>query len=128
VRGHALVVTPADVGVWHSLRICSPARVWCELGAQLTLADLVAAGDYLLHSDRRMPALASKQSLADAVARYPGRRGRRRLRAALALLDAASESPQESRLRVTILLGGIPGVVANLPITAGDPGEQGRPG
>ena len=117
VRGHTLSVAPADVGVWHSLRICSPARVWCELGALLTLADLVAAGDYLLHSDRRMPALASKQILADAVARYPGRRGRRLLRAALALLDAASESPQESRLRVIILLGGIPGVVANLPIT-----------
>ena len=55
--------------------------------------------------------------MTDAVAHYPGRRGRRVLRTALGLLDAASESPQESRLRVVILLGGIPGVVANLPIT-----------
>ena len=59
------------MSAWHALRICSPALIWCELGALLTLSDLVAAGDYLLHSDRRMPALASKQSLADAVARIP---------------------------------------------------------
>ena len=117
VRGHTLSVAPGDVGVWRGLRICSPTRAWCELGALLTLPDLVAAGDYLIHADRSMAALASKSGLADAVGRYPGRRGQRRLRAALGLLDAASESPQESRLRVVILLGGIPGVVANLPIT-----------
>jgi hypothetical protein len=117
IRGHTLSAGPADVGVWRELRMCSPERTWCQLGALLTLADLVAAGDYLIHADRNTPALTTGQRITDAVGQYPGRRGRRRLRAALGLLDAASESPQESRLRVVILLGGIPGVVANLPIT-----------
>lgn len=117
IRGHTLSVAPEDVGMWRGLRICSPDLIWCQLGPLLAVVDLVAAGDYLLHAGRKRPALSSTQSLTDAAARYPGRRGRRQLRTALALLDAASESPQESRLRVTILLGGIPGVVANLPIT-----------
>ncbi|GAB3031415.1 DUF559 domain-containing protein [Parafrigoribacterium mesophilum] len=117
IRGHTLGSAPGDVGVWRELRICSPERTWCQLGALLALADLVAAGDYLIHADRNTPAFSSAQRMTDALQRYPGRRGRRRLRAALGLLDAASESPQESRLRVVMLLGGIPGVVANLPIT-----------
>lgn len=117
IRGHTLSFAPSDVGVWRQLRMCSPERTWCELGALLSLADLVAAGDYLIHPDRNTPALTTGARMADALEQYPGRRGRRRLRAAVGLLDAASESPQESRLRVIILLGGLPDVVANLPIT-----------
>jgi hypothetical protein len=117
VRGHTVTVAPDDIGTWRGLRICSPELTWCQLGPLLPLSDLVAAGDYLLHADRNKPALSSRARLADAVVEYAGRRGFRGLRAALELLDAASESPQESRLRVIILQGGIPGVVANLPIT-----------
>ncbi len=40
--------------------------------------------------------------------RYPGQRGVRRLRDALALIDGGAESPQESRLRLILIRGGLP--------------------
>ncbi len=95
------------------LRATSAARTWCDLAAVLDLEDLVAAGDYIIHY--RMP-LASRAELEDAVTRHPGRRGRQRLREAPALLDDHAESPRESVVRVTVVLAGIPGLVANHPI------------
>lgn len=103
-----------DVRVWHGLPLSSPTRIWCELSAELSLAELVAVGDYLI--DWRMP-FCTVNDLATAVASYPGRRGKPALRSALPLVNDHSESPQESRMRVILALGGISGLVANLRIT-----------
>ncbi len=111
--GHKFQISPEDIVDWGGLRVTSAARTWCDLAAVLDLEDLVAAGDYIIHY--RMP-LASRAELEDAVTRHPGRRGRRRLREALALLDDHAESPRESVVRVTVVLAGIPGLVANHPI------------
>jgi very-short-patch-repair endonuclease len=103
-----------DVRLWRGLRLSSPERTWCELGAVLGVSDLVAVGDYLIHWRRPF---CSINDLARAVRRYPGRRGLRALTAALPLLDERSESPQESRLRVLLLAEGIEGLATNLVIT-----------
>ncbi|MBK4349080.1 hypothetical protein [Lacisediminihabitans changchengi] len=55
-------------------------------------------------------------NLRNAVDGWPGRRGRRSLEAALPLLSDQAESPQESRLRVILTVGGIAGMVPNLPV------------
>jgi len=114
VRGHKVQLMGDDARMWRGMRVASPTRVWCELAAVLSLHDLVAAGDYLVAWE--LP-LCSIADLRDAVARYPGRRGRRHLESALVLLSDRSESPQESRLRVILALAGITGLVANLRIT-----------
>ena len=114
IRGHALRFEPTDVRFVQGVRASTPARLWCELGAALGLADLVAVGDYLIH--HRNP-LASLRELAAAVTDYPGRRGLRRLREALPLLDDRAESPQESRVRVILVLAGITGFRANHRVT-----------
>ena len=59
---------------------------------------------------------------ADALARYPGRNGLRRARAALPLLRTRSESPRESVLRVIIVLAGLPEPECNYNVFD----EQGR--
>jgi very-short-patch-repair endonuclease len=117
IRGHSVAASPADAQLWHRLRLSTAVRTWCELGAILTVPDLVAAGDYLIHWDLR---LASVEELADALANYSGRRGLPALRAALPLLDERAESPQESRLRVILVRGGLRELSANLPITTSD--------
>jgi very-short-patch-repair endonuclease len=114
VRGHTFTAGANDVRGWHGLRISAPERVWCELAVSLDLPDLVAAGDYLIQ--RRLP-LTSVGALADAVADFPGRRGIRMLQAALPLLHDRSESRQESRLRVIIVLAGLAGLEVNYPVT-----------
>ena len=113
VRGHKVQLMGGDSRDLRGLKVSTPARLWCELAAELSLADLVAAGDYIIHW--RWP-LCSLQELQQAVARYPGRKGRATLRMALTLLDNRAESARESVLRVMLALGGIHGLQANLRV------------
>ena len=115
IRGHELRFEPTDVRFLRGVRVSTPARLWCELGATLSLADLVAVGDFLIH--HALP-LTTEAELRRAVADYPGRRGLRRLRQALALLDDRAESAQESRVRVTLSVAGIAGFRVNHWVTA----------
>ncbi len=114
VIGHKVQLMGDDWRMWHGLRVSTPERTWCELSALLSLPDLVAVGDHLIQWERP---ICSRDDLAAATARFPGRRWRRVLAKALEHLDSRSESPQESRLRVILSLAGISGLVANLRIT-----------
>lgn len=105
VAGHSMQMRPGDVMEWRGLRVTSPARTWLDLSATLSLVQLVAAGDHLVHWRHPM---VSIEQLVNAARTYPGRRGRATLRAALPLLRARSESPRESMLRVQIVLAGLP--------------------
>jgi very-short-patch-repair endonuclease len=114
IRGHTLESigdTPRD---WNGLRVSSPEQLWCELAPVLSLTELVAAGDYLIHW--RQP-LTTVTQLAAAVTGFAGHRGVRKLRMALALLNDRAESPKESELRVIVVLAGITGLEVNLSIT-----------
>lgn len=113
IIGHKLQVRRDQLRMLGGLRICSPELVWCQLASILSLPDLVAAGDYLIHhrSPRTTRALLEK-----AVREHPGRRGKRMLRQALELLNDRSESRRESHLRVILVQAQLAGLVANLEI------------
>lgn len=83
----------------------SPSRTWTELAEELTLYELVAAGDYLIHW--RHP-ICSVSELRAAVAGRVNRRGRKLLDTALELLNDRAESPPESHLRVLLIETGFP--------------------
>jgi very-short-patch-repair endonuclease len=117
IRGHSVHVDAADIRRWGGLRVTSPARTWCALGAILTVPELVAAGDYLIHWESP---LASRPELVAAVERHGRHAGARILRESLPLLDERSESPKESELRVILVQAGLEDLVANLPITTSD--------
>src|SRR5690606_40113328 len=53
VVGHRLTVSGDYLRSWCGLRVSSPDQLWCQLGSQLSLPDLVAAGDFLIR--RRLP-------------------------------------------------------------------------
>lgn len=111
--GHKLGVTSADLTMLHGMRVTTPERTWCDLATTLRLPDLVAAGDHLV---RRGKPLATIGTIAEAMTRHPGRRGRPLLRQALPLLDARAESPMESVLRVTLLAYGLEGFEPNVEV------------
>jgi very-short-patch-repair endonuclease len=110
VVGHQVHLMGADVRCWRGLPVSAPERLWCELARDLSLEDLVAVGDYLIS---RSHPLTSRERLADAAARYPGRRGLRAVRRALELVDGRSESRKESVLRVILEEGGLHGFLPN---------------
>jgi very-short-patch-repair endonuclease len=114
VIGHKLQVRDDHLRMLGGLRVCKPELVWCQLATILSLPDLVAAGDYLIHW--RSPR-TSVPLLREAVRAHPGRRGKVVLRSALELLNDRSESRKESQLRVVLAQAQLTGLVANLAIT-----------
>ena len=114
IRGRSVRVDARDVQRRGSFWMSTPARTLCELSPLLDLPCLVAAGDYVLFRDSPLASLAT---ITDTVARYPRGAGAATLRAAVPLLDAGSESPRESRLRVIMVTAGIPGLETNTWIT-----------
>jgi hypothetical protein len=119
IVGHSLRIGPDDLVDRGALRLTGPARTWLDLAAQLTLAELVAVGDYLLYWESP---IVTAGELAAALERYPSRSGLRTARAALPLLRTRSESPRESVLRVIIVLAGLPEPECNYTVFD----EQGR--
>ena len=105
IRGHAIRLNDDDVVVTGGLRHTSPARTWCDLAATLTLYELVALGDFVIHW--RLP-LASVADLTAKSLGYAGQPGMARMREALPLLSDRSESPPESALRVITVQAGLP--------------------
>ncbi len=101
----------ADVQVLASgLRVVRAETTWADLGGRLTLPDLVALGDAVLARG------ATHAALGRAAETPASRRGVRRLRQALPLLDSRSGSPMESRLRVLLVGSGLPAPAVNRDI------------
>lgn len=110
IRGHELNLRAGDVTATRGVAHTSPTRTWCDLATVLPLLDLVAVGDFLIHW--RSP-LARIEQFAAATNQLTGRRGVRRLRDALPLLNDRTESPPESRLCAIIALADLPPVSVN---------------
>ena len=100
-----------DVVRVRGMLATSLARTVGELCARLNLFDAVAIADEALHSNRLR--LAELTSWADG---HAGHRGMRNLRRVISLVDAAAESPMESRLRMVLVLGGLPRPTAQVTI------------
>lgn len=111
VSGHKVQVAQRQIIEWNGFRVTNPELTWCELGASLSVPDLVAVGDYLIHWQAP---ITTAFHLRTSVEEYAGRRGRPALRAAVALLNERAESPQESRLRVILAQGHVQGVEVNM--------------
>jgi very-short-patch-repair endonuclease len=113
ILGHCLELDETDIQLWNGIRMTSPEETWCSLANRLSVPELVAAGDHLIHYESP---LATRESLGARVEKWAGKRGVRKLRYALDLLSERSESPQESKLRVIMIESGLRGLEVNFPI------------
>jgi len=114
IAGHMLQIEGHELMERDGLQVTTPIRTWLDLGSMLSLHDLVAAGDYLIHW--RLPQ-ATILDLVDALNSRLDRRGRRVLMKALGLLNDRAESAPESILRVIITLAGLPEPRVNHEVT-----------
>lgn len=87
----------------RGLPATSPVRTVLDVGSRLQLTEAVVVCDMALHAR-----LVTVKALTDAVARNSGSRGIATLRQALLHLEPAAESPMESRLRMLLVLAGLP--------------------
>jgi hypothetical protein len=87
----------------RGLLVAEPTRVFLELAAaRKDLIDLVALGDSLVRHKKTTP-----EDLAAAAEGYTGK-GSRLARRAATYVRAGVDSPTESRLRMLLVLGGLP--------------------
>lgn len=109
-------VAPASARVIAhcGVRISAPAQMFVELGAQLTLVDHVAVGDWLVR--QRWVTLRELRTFV-AASSLPGASA---ARAAAAFVRERVDSPMETRLRMLFVLAGFPEPEVNLSFDLGD--------
>jgi hypothetical protein len=82
-----------------------PETVWMQLAPQLTIDELVVAGDFLV---KRKQPLSSLDGIETFVMNSAGTRGIRRARTAFGDIRSGTDSPRESLLRLVIVRAGLP--------------------
>ena len=96
-------ILAAETSIRRGLRVTSAVRTIADLACRLPLTDAVALLDAALR--RR---LVNSGRLSDWASTHAGYRGVRRLKRALELADPAAESVMETRLRLLLVLAGLP--------------------
>jgi hypothetical protein len=110
---HVSKLTPAECDRRpDGLLITSAARTWADLAGSLDLIELVAVADAAL---RRQ--LARGEQLAEMVKAWSRRPGAGLLRRALPLVEPNTDSPMETRLRLLLVLAGLPRPAAGRDVT-----------
>lgn len=114
---------PSGITVWSDTVACderqdldgmtltTPARTALDIACRYPVDRAVAAIDALARATHLKP--ADIEVLAD---RYRGRRGIRRARTAIGLLDPGAESPRETWLRLLIIRAGFPPPRTQIPV------------
>jgi very-short-patch-repair endonuclease len=93
----------SETWIRRGLRVTSPVRTVADLACRLPLNEGVALLDAALHCR-----LVTRERLRDWATAHASQRGVRRFRRALDLADPAAESVMETRLRLLLVLAGLP--------------------
>ena len=100
-----------EVELVDGMLVTTPARTALDLACRYSTDSAVAKVDALAR--RTKLKLADVELLAD---RYVGRRGIKRARVALNLVDAGAESPRETWLRLLLIRAGFPRPQTQIPV------------
>ena len=92
-----------EVVIRRGLRTTSALRTVADLGCRLPLVEVVVVLDRVLHM--RLVRMEQVEHWAEV---HRGSRGVARLRRAIELAEPRSESPMETRLRLLLILAGLP--------------------
>jgi hypothetical protein len=104
-----------DCGVEAGVPLTTPRRTAFDLARRLGLVEAVVGVDAMLAVD-----LVTETEIAYLAGCRPGWPGIPQIRKVLLLCDAGAESPQESRLRLILIGGGLPRPVTQYEVYDGD--------
>jgi hypothetical protein len=116
IRCHVARLEAAEVQVMQGVRLTAPERLFLDMASALMLVDLVVLGDWLVRKG-----FTSPRALIDLCRRTHGRHVVHARRAA-AYVRERVDSPMETRLRMLLVLAGLPEPVVNLTIRDDDGG------
>ena len=102
IKAHRVKVGGQQCNSVNGMRVTTPVQTFLDLGGELGLVDLVVLGDSLVKA-----AMVKPEELVPAAASFRGR-GQRKLRRAAGLVRREVDSPMESRVRMLMLLAGLP--------------------
>ncbi|MCV7068656.1 DUF559 domain-containing protein [Mycolicibacterium farcinogenes] len=108
---HTGTIADDELDVVGGMTCTSVARTCYDIGRRRPLDTAIIRIDALLNATQ-----VGVDRVAAIAQRYPGARRIRRLRTALALVDAGAESPQGTRLRLLLVRGGLPRPVTQIPV------------
>ena len=100
-----------EVTTIHGFRVTSVPTTLVDLCRRLSLVEAVVIADAA--TNKR---LISVPLLESWVSRHAGRHGIKKLRRVVELIEPKAESPMETRLRMVLVLGGLPRPKAQVPI------------
>jgi Protein of unknown function (DUF559) len=106
----------------RGLPTTSPMRTVVDLGGRDLLTEGVVAADLFLHAG-----LISVDELRTYVAEHPGAKGIARLRRVVDLAEPKTESAMETRLRILVVLAGLPRPEVQGSVYNDEGGFLGRP-
>ena len=104
-------ISPKEVVRVRGKRVTTVLRTLCDLSSRLSVTEAVTVVDMALHAG-----LVSLDDLKGLCARRTHSFGVARLRRVVGFAEPAAESPMESRLRMVLLLGGLPRPLAQAPL------------
>jgi len=111
-----------EVVALQGFHATSTLRLLLDVSARLVLTEAVVVVDQALHAKVVTPA-----QLQVALERYDGRWGIKKLRKVAAHAEPAAESPMETRLRMVLVLGGLPRPEAQVTLYDHEGEFLGRP-
>jgi hypothetical protein len=111
IRAWSDAVGDDEVQVIDGILVTTPARTALDLACRYPLVKAVAAIDSLARATHLK--MADVELLAE---RYKGRRGIRKARIALDLVDPGAESPKETWLRLLVIRNGFPRPTTQIPV------------
>lgn len=106
VRMHRPAQRPPTT-VRYGLRVTTPEATFLRLAGEMELVDLVVAGDSLCQK------ATTPERLVGAAAAFRGKRARL-ARTAASLVRAGVDSPQETKVRLLMVLAGLPEPTVNV--------------
>ncbi|MCU1570137.1 MAG: hypothetical protein JWR33_878 [Naasia sp.] len=113
IVGHHATLGTTDTVMSFGWSVTSPAHTLRQLASELSVDDLVVVGDALV---ARAKPLCTPEELANLLPGAGGMRGAVKLRDAVRLIRAGSESPMETRLRLLLVRAGLPEPALNVDI------------
>ena len=116
VRLRRASLAESEVVIRRSFRVTTPLRTLRDIGSEPDLVESVVAVEMALRTG-----FVGLSDITGDVEQHPGTKGIKRLRRALRLADARSESPMETRVRLQLLKARLPApcVQADLHDAAG---------
>lgn len=125
MTGHRADPGTLHIAVRFGIPLVAPSDAWVQLAPTLSRPDLVAVGDRFVTGMRvpggREDPVSTIGHLRAAVHRHRGGRGLRAARWALERVRVGVDSRRETRLRLALVLGGLPEPEVGVAIDVGFP-------